>query len=187
MTLRFVPLDEQGKDISKSRYLFETAFLAEERPPFSAVLAMDHRLFFGVYEGERFIGFTYLIEFEDILYVFFLAVSKRYRNKGYGTGILNEIKARYPSHRLFLLADEVGEHYPDNEIRKRRIAFYARNGFVDSGTIITEYGVRYHLLTFGGAKVSEADFYRTMRSLIGEEWAKKLYPDLQKLSRYTSK
>ena len=181
MNLRFIPLDRQGEDISKSRYLFETAFPAEERPPFSAVLAMDHHLFFGVYDGEKYIGLTYLVEFEDILYVFFLAVSKRHRNKGYGTNILNEIKNRYPSRRLFLLADEVGERYPDNEIRKRRIGFYARNGFVDSGTIITEYGVRYHLLTFGGAKVSEADFYRVMGSLIGEKWMKKLYPDMQKL------
>lgn len=180
MRLRFVPLEQQGKDISKTKFLFETAFSKEERPPFSFVLKIDHRLFYAIYDEETFVGLIYLLECKDLLYVFFLAISKRYRNKGYGMMVLGEIRRRYEGRRIFLLADEPTPEYEDYELRKRRIGFYARNGFVDSNLVITEYGSRYHLLSDKGVSVTEKEFLETMMGLIGKERMEKYYPAFKK-------
>ena len=168
MPLRYVPLDQQGPDIALTQTLFESAFPVEERPPFELVLKWDHHGFNGVYQGEDFVGLVYFVEHKDLVYVFFLAIEEPYRNQGIGSRILSDVKARFAGKRVFLLAEEVGERYPDNALRMRRIGFYRRNGFLDSGLVITEYNVRYHVLTLGGVKVGFDEYYALMEALMGE-------------------
>ena len=144
------------------------------------MIRFDHHLFHGVYDDGKFIGIAFMLEHGDLLYLFFLAVSKRYRNKGYGTAILAHIKKQYASRRLFLLADEAAPTYEDFPLRKRRLGFYARNGFMDSGLIITEFGVRYHLLTLNKVPVSEKEFLETMMDWSGKEAIKRFYPAYSK-------
>lgn len=180
MNLRFVPLDEQGEDIRKTKYLFEHAFLPAERPPFSLMLRLKRPSFYAVYDEGKYVGIAFLLKNGDLLYVFFLAICKRYRNKGYGSAVLGRIQDDYPSKRIFLLADEAAPSYPDFELRKRRLAFYARNGFVDSGLIITEFGVRYHLLALNNVSVSEKEFLQTMMEWTGKEAIKRYYPAYSK-------
>ena len=178
MRFDYVPLKELGKDLVLNKELFESSFPEEERPPFETVMRWNRDTFYGVYDGDTHIGLAYLIEFEDFAYLFFLAVEPAYRNQGIGTKILSDIKEKYPGKRIFLLADEPGEQYVDQALRLRRLGFYARNGFVDTELVITEFKVRYHLLSLNGAPVSKCDFLRVMESLIGEAMIKTYYGDI---------
>lgn len=178
MPFKYVPLNQLGKDLILNKDLFESAFPEEERPPFETVLTWNRDTFYGVYDEDKHIGLAYLIEFEEFAYLFFFAVEPSYRNKGIGTKILSELKAKYAGKRMFLLADEPGEQYKDQALRLRRLGFYARNGFVDTELVITEFGVRYHLLSLGGAPISKCDFLRVMESLIGETMVKTYYGDI---------
>lgn len=175
--LRYVPLDQQGEDQKKTQRLFETAFPEEERPPFSLMLSWKHDDFYGVYQGNDFVGLVDLILYKDLAYVFFLAIEEEFRNKGIGTQILTDLKAKYADRRLFLLAEEVDPKYEDYEIRKRRVAFYGRNSFLDTGVKILEFGVLYSLLSASG-EITKKDFYQVMESLIGEARAKEFYGNL---------
>ena len=177
LELRYVPLNEQGPDQKKTQDLFETAFPEEERPPFAMMLSWKHDEFYGVYKANEFVGLVDLILYKDLVYVFFLAVAEEKRNQGIGSQILSDLKGRYPNRRLFLLADEVDPKYADNEIRARRIAFYNRNGFLDTGIKILEFGVMYQLLSASGA-ISKREFYLVMESLIGEAKAKQFYGNI---------
>ena len=177
MSLRYVPIAEQGDDVQRTKYLFESAFPEEERPPFSMMLSWNHDTFFGVYGEEKYIGLVDLIVHQDLVYVFFLAIEEKCRGKGLGTRILSDLKLRYPNRRLFLLAEETGEEYPDNALRERRLRFYARNGFFPTGDVVTEFGVRYFLLC-AGDPVSKEEFVDVMRSLIGEENARRFYSNV---------
>ena len=174
MLLRYVPLDEQGEDVAKSQALFESAFPEDERPPFSMILDWDHSTFFGVYRQDEYVGLVDLIRYQDMVYVFFLAISESFRNQGIGSQILSDLKKKYRGRRLFLLAEETGPRYSDNVLRERRLGFYARNGFLPTGDTVLEFGVRY-LLLCSNKRVSKNEFVATMASLIGDEYAKRIY------------
>ena len=177
MELTYVSQANLGTDIRKKKALFETAFPPEERPPFWLMLEWNRPSFYGVYLEGEFIGLADMIQYEDLAYLFFLAIKKKWRNKGIGTQILRDFKNKFPDKRLFLLADEVGEEYPDNEVRIRRIGFYERNGFHYQGTKVKEMGVTYQMMVCGDP-VSKEDFYHVMESLIGPDFMKKYYADL---------
>ena len=71
--------------------LLVSAFPENERPPvdyFFKNFENDNNDLLAYYENETFIGFTALTFYKDICYIFFLAVSPIYRNKGYGVKLL---------------------------------------------------------------------------------------------------
>ena len=161
-------------DIEKVENLFVSAFPPEERPPFEMAIGWKKSKFFGIYDSKTFVGLADLVEYRDMVYLFFLAIEEDKRGCGYGSAMLREIKKRYPNKRLFLLAEELDESYPNYEERKHRFAFYERNGFVYKGTKIKEIGVDYQMLIHGG-DVSKEEFVAVMTYLIGKAMAKKYY------------
>ena len=177
MRLRYVRLHGRSAELPKVKRLFESAFPPEERPPFEMMLTWEKNLFFAVYDAERFVALVDLIHYQDLVYVFFLAVEDSFRGKGYGTKILQDLLNEYPSERLYLLADEVGPSYADNEVRKRRIRFYDERGFHYQGIKVRELGVWYQMMVARG-EVSKEEFVATMTYLIGEEMAAKYYADV---------
>lgn len=160
------------------RFLYETAFPEDERPPYEMALSFRPSEFYGIYEGNDFVGLADIVPHDDLVYLFFLAIASDKRGKGYGSRILAELKERYRGKRIFLLAEELDEKYADLADRKRRFAFYRRNGFLPSGILIKEYGVVYEMLTLNGAKVSKQEFLSIMALLIGEEKIPLYYEDI---------
>ena len=93
------------KDVSS---LYVSAFPREERPPvnmFFASVELDNDDLLAFYDNNKFIGFTNLIFYKDIIYIFFLAVKDEYRNKGYGSKILQYLKESYKDKVLTLCYD----------------------------------------------------------------------------------
>lgn len=155
--MKFVNYKDCPKIRNKIEPLYISAFPPEERPPeemfFSNAEKKDNELF-AVYEGEEFIGFTDLLFYKDLCYLFFLAVSPEFRNKGYGSQIVQEVLKKYPDKTFILCYDEVDDKYSDNELRIRRRDFYYRNGFKDNNLKTCEYGVRYDTVYHGSHQVS---------------------------------
>lgn len=141
--------------------LFKSAFPSNERPPVSMFLKsslMEGSDLLAFYEENTFIGFTQLTYHNDVIYIYFLAVSDQQRNKGYGSQILKEVFALYPHYRFILCYEEIDDSYPDNEMRKRRRDFYYRNGFKENILKTCEYGVRYDTVYHGSHQVSFEDY-----------------------------
>jgi len=141
--------------------LYISSFPEEERPPvemfFSFALKKDNDIY-GVYDNNSFIGFTNLLFYKDLCYLFFLAVSTEFRNKGYGSQIVQEVLKKYPNKNFILCYDEIDDKYQDNSLRIRRRDFYYRNGFKDNELKTCEYGVRYDTCYYGSHKVSFEDY-----------------------------
>lgn len=142
--------------------LFISAFPEDERPPveiyFRGFDTHDETILFGFYEKDVFIGFASFITYKDICYIFFLAVSEKYRNQGYGTKILDVIKERYKGYVILLCYEEVDKKYPDYENRLRRSLFYKRNGFVINPLKTYEFGVVFQTAIYGSHPVSFDDY-----------------------------
>ena len=153
---------EIRKDIQK---LYVSAFPRVERPPvnmfFNEAKKSDNELL-GFYLDNRFIGFTNLLFYKDLCYMFFLAVSPEYRNEGFGSQIIQEAFKEYPDKTFVLCYDEVDEKYSDNNLRIRRRNFYLRNGFKDNNLKTLEYGVRYDTVYHGHHQIPFEDYLGLM-------------------------
>lgn len=151
--------------------LYLEAFPEDERPPvfiFKRTCKRKNSELITFYEDNQFIGFALLSFFENLAYLYFLAVKKEKRNKGYGAIILKTLFSLYPTATIFLLHEEIDNKYPDNELRKRRKKIYLRNGFIDNELKVNEFGVVYDSCYHGNRKVSFEEYYSLMRHNVGK-------------------
>lgn len=132
MTLNRQTVGLFSKHYSAVKTLYLTAFPAVERLPyFPLVLNAYRRLanFYAYYDKDDFVGLVYLLENEEVIYLFFLAVNPNSRSRGYGSAILQDIK-QLAGKRPIILAIEPLEKTAENyQQRVQRLAFYEKNGF----------------------------------------------------------
>ena len=151
--------------------LYLSAFPIEERPPedmfFSHALKKDNKLY-GYYENGEFIGFSNLLYFNDLCYLFFLAVTSNQRNKGYGSKIIQDIISDNKNKRIVLCYDEIDNKYLDNSIRIRRRDFYYRNGFKNNNLKTREYGVYYDTCYIGKKPITFEEYLSILVHCYGD-------------------
>ncbi len=140
----------QAPDKKALRQLYHTAFPKEEQMPWWLLQLISLRKDMGVdgyYDGDRLRGFTFSVATDKMLFLLFLAISEDCRDQGYGSAILQQLQARYPGRAIVLnveLLDPAAENYAQ---RVRRMAFYRKNGFYDTGYDIDEVGGTFRVLT----------------------------------------
>ena len=141
--------------------LLESAFPEDERPPtkyfFKSLERKENKLF-AYYLDKTFIGFTFLSFYQDVCYIFFLAVVEDKRHQGYGGEIIEDIKKEYPDLVLLLCYEEVDPKYPNYEERVNRKNFYYSHGFISNKLKTNEYGVIYETAYIGSHQVSFSSY-----------------------------
>ena len=85
-----------------------------------------------------------------MIFIMFLAVDESLRAKGYGSAILKEIKNRYPDKKIMVSIEPCDDSAPDIEVRKRRKAFYRKNGYGETGYMIKLSGVVQEIMITNG-------------------------------------
>ncbi len=134
------------KDVKK---LYIEAFPKEERFPFIYLLYKEkrgHADFIALYDKGVFIGLLYLVYHKDNVFLFFFAVDKFYRGRGYGSKILKALLHKFNDKKVMLFIETTKGKYENIEERINRKHFYEKNGFKDAGFEITEKGVTYELM-----------------------------------------
>ena len=134
------------------RIYFES-FPKSERMPFPLMVAMSklwNTDFLGFYEEDTLCGFIYLAHNRKIVFVMFFAVDAALRSKGFGSAILQEIQKKYPTKKIIISIEPCDETAPDIEIRKKRKAFYMRNGYKETGYMIKLAGVVQEIIIANG-------------------------------------
>ena len=151
--------------------LLVEAFPEDERPPvdvFFNNLNKDSNELMAFYEEDKFIGFASTIIYQDICYIFFLAVSSSYRRQGYGGQILELLKKEYQDYILLLAFEEVNPQYSNYEERVKRQKFYLKHGFIDNDLITDEWGVRFQTAYIGQRKVSFEEYQEIFKLGFGD-------------------
>lgn len=150
MPLRIQKVKLSSKDIK--RIYFE-AFPKRERMPFPMMVAMSklwNTQFFGFYEDDTPCGFTYLASNRKLVFVMFFAVDKSLRSKGYGSAILQQLRNKFPDKKIIISIEPCVVNTPDIDLRKRRKAFYMRNGYRETGYMIKLNGVVQEIIITNG-------------------------------------
>ena len=125
--LQWERLDTKHRLYPFAEDLLHTAFPADERRDDAQQREYtDHKKEFAAYaliDGNEPIGLITCWHFTEFVYVEHLAVAPSKRNGGYGAEILRSLNERHKG--IIVLEVEL----PQDEMSRRRIAFYERNGF----------------------------------------------------------
>ena len=82
----------------------------------------------------------------DVLFVMFFAVSEKLQGQGYGSAILDFLKKQNPGKQILLNVEPVDVPAENLPQRQRRMQFYVKNGFYDTGYNIAEVGGTFRVL-----------------------------------------
>lgn len=146
---------KQGSQLSQNvRCLMQAVFPEEELVSYQHLLELaelDGVCFqaFVDDEDDAFCGLAYWLAKDDLVYLFYLAVSPSRQSKGYGTQILNSLKLQNPGKTIVLEAESVREQAGNAEQRRRRELFYERNGFRLMPFRNDDGGQVYDVMSFG--------------------------------------
>lgn len=138
--------------IWKERMHFD--FPANELKPLSmiekSIDAGSYRTI-GADDGEDIAAYAFLVTMGDAALFDYLAVRRDLRDRGCGSAFLKALSPTLSAFRVVLLESDDPDFAPDEKergVRNRRIAFYERNGLIDTGMRTTVFGADYRVLAF---------------------------------------
>lgn len=158
--------------------LYEYSFPEEERRPYSSPEELDSFLkahpdfnIYGIYSDSGIVGFISVWKMDGWIYGEHLATIPELRGSGLGAATLEQIKRLAEQEDGMLLEVEL----PDNEMARRRIDYYIRQGFIlhpDFRYFQPPYfpgapEVEMLIMTYGGLTPSD-DIIKKLRSKVYE-------------------
>lgn len=166
--LQVIEITKSFNDMESVVALNNEAFPEEEREEIDNFIEYAEEGicdFLAVYDGERFIGFTLLAVNAGTAYLCYFAVDSKLRSKGYGSKILSLLKDRYKDKQIVLDLERTDEDSCNMEQRISRKDFYLRNGFNETGFVLSYSGMTFEVLFYGKEfdKQSYVDLFEVVR------------------------
>ena len=87
--------------------------------------------FIAMEDNGVFVGYTYVINFFQGSFIYYLAIEPDYQGKGYGTALLRHLREIQGDRPIALTAFALNPDNDDYEECVRRKWFYVKNGYVD--------------------------------------------------------
>ena len=158
--------------------LYQSAFPANEKKPFSMIRSMQKKGRSDVWYCERdgkFAGLVITINGPEQILLDYLAVAKKRRGQGIGSEMLQVMREKYTGKGVFLEIETVDETAENFEERKRRKQFYLSNGMTPMNVFVELFGVDMELLGFDCTLTFEEyhAFYRDNYNAWAAEHVKK--------------
>lgn len=155
------------------RALYEESFPAEERIPWDDLLRLVREMpleFTAYRDGDELLGLTIVYPRPRLSWFWYFAVPPEKRGRGIGQRILSALLARYEGRSAVLdMEDPAQPDAPNPEQRRRRAAFYTRNGFRETGVGKTFGPVAMTILLHGDDTFTMSD-YDTLLAEIFRFW-----------------
>lgn len=155
------------------RQLYQTAFPEEEQIPWTDLMRLVEQMpldFTAYYDGEEFIGFFIVYPRPSYNWFWYFAVCEEKRGKGYGQQILTDVIERYKNNSNILDIESPAHPSPNPEQRKRRHAFYLRNGFRDTHVYRSFDGNAFTIIMMGEGTFTIEDYDDILEELKQYWW-----------------
>lgn len=178
--MELISVTKRSKDLSAIKKLYKHAFPKAERVPFRLLVsraAPDKADFWALHDDGKLIGMAYAIKAQGLAYLYFFAIDKALRGKGYGSHALETLKSRYADGRFFLALETLDESAQNYDYRVRRHEFYKRCGFIDLPHKIKEATVVFASMGVGG-EIQPHEYRDMMSNYLGERYMKKIDPKM---------
>lgn len=143
------------------KLLYESAFPEEEQIPWSDIMELVNRMpldFTVYYDGVALMGFTIVYPRPSFNWFWYFAVPDELRGKGVGQKILSQLIEKYNDSTNILDMESPEQVCENQAVRRRRHAFYLRNGFRDTGVGRSFKGVDYTIMKMGEGTFTMKDY-----------------------------
>ena len=142
---------EQAKkwDIPRVWLLYQRAFPAGERKPFSIILSMakeGRTDLWIIRQNGRFAGLATTVNSPEIVLLDYFAVCKSLRGQGVGSAAMKTILDRYAPRGVLVEIESTRIPSGNAEERENRKRFYVNCGMTPLGTEVNLFGIRMELL-----------------------------------------
>ncbi|GFI61369.1 hypothetical protein IMSAG049_00528 [Clostridiales bacterium] len=163
--------EDYRKHTNSIKHLYETAFPACERKPFTIIERNSKK---GKAEilaicKDGFAGLIISIFYKDIVLIDYFAVDEKKRGYGIGSQALSLIKERYKGKRIFLEIERPDEKSENNCQRISRRKFYLRNNLKSSGIYVNLYKTEMELLIFS-EPINYEEYVQLYEHAMGKLW-----------------
>lgn len=155
-------------DDESLRSLYQTAFPEEEQIPWRDLMRLVEEMpldFTAYYEDKQFVGLTIVLPIKSdkrqaspLNWFWYFAVHEDWRGKGYGQQILNQLIKHYDNQTIVLDMESPEQPCENLEQRKRRHAFYIRNGFRDTYVYRTYNDITFTIMIKGEGTFTMQDW-----------------------------
>ena len=145
----------------KIKQLYETAFPEDEQIPWDDLMLLVEKMpldFTAYYDGEDFIGFTIVYPRKSFNWYWYFAVREELRGKGYGQQILTQLIEKYKGQTCVLDMESTIQVCDNLEQRRKRQAFYLRNGFRDTNVYRTYNDITMTIMMMGEGTFTMQDW-----------------------------
>lgn len=138
MNLTHKKICHEQKTVAPVENLIKSAFPPDEQVPMETLLEMSQRpmvSFWAYYDNNNFCGMIYVVDSKETLFILYLAVPQELRSNGYGAKIVEDVRKEFGGKNIVLHVEdpyEVEDEAKQTQ-RIRRIKFYERLGFKDTG------------------------------------------------------
>ena len=143
------------------RRLYESAFPKEEQIPWADLMRLMKTMsldFTVYYEDGNLVGLTIVYPRPQFNWFWYFAVPKELRGQGIGQRILTQLIEKYGGQSNILDMESPEQVCENSEQRKRRHAFYLRNGFRDTGVGKSFKGIDYTIMMNGEGTFTQRDY-----------------------------
>ena len=153
---------------SRIKEIYETSFPKSEKFPFWVLkqCAKENNVRLDSiidHNTDKIIGMSFIILYDDIAYLMYLAIDKKYRNKEFGSLVLRDLILKQIDTSILLCIERPSEK---EDIKTRRKDFYLRNGLYETGCFIEDSGVEYEFLSSSKKRIiTENDLKRRYSSM----------------------
>ena len=162
-------IDVKSKDRKQIKKIYMEAFPAEERTPYWVLTKKAKKPtvdFYGIYDGDRLVGFTYIVKGNNLAYIFYLAIKKEERGHGYGGQVFQLLNDKYHGMRMILALEQMDEKADNYSQRLSRHRFYENCGLQDMPYQIQEASVVYDVMGTGSA-IDPKEYGTLMKNYLG--------------------
>lgn len=163
-------LKEGKKYREQVRLLYETAFPEEEKKPFSLMetYAASGKAEILAVEEDGFTGLVMNLLSGDVALLDYFAITPDKRSSGCGGRAIRKLLSRFAGKKYIFEIEMPDESAPNAADRKRRKAFYMRNGLKETGTFAHAYDTDFELLTPDGELTYE-EYVESLNRLLGDD------------------
>ena len=147
--------------IDEVRRLYEAAFPVEEQIPWADLMVLVKTMpldFSAYYEGETLMGLFIVYPRKSFNWFWYFAVPEELRGKGVGQQILSSVIEKYKECTNILDIESPEQECENQAVRRRRHAFYQRNGFRDTGVGRSFSGIDYTIIMMGDGTFTMMDY-----------------------------
>lgn len=171
-------LNPNYKDnLEKIENLYLTAFPKNERKPFDLILDKCNNGSMEIItiqsDSYDFLGLAIMILHDDMVLLDYFAIAPESREKNVGSTALKLLFERYKNKRFILEIENTEIECDNSQERKRRKAFYIKNGMSVMPFKVNLIGVEMEVLTYD-CEVTYEEYYSIYKNTFSDEYCSKI-------------